>query len=149
MNLVEAVRTPEQRTQLEAQLLDAGQIYFDLWKVGVNLALRISDLLTITMADVKSLDSDAPALHLVEQKTDKKRKIVVNNAALKIMQRRLADNPKHKYLFQSEAVNLSRHTKKAINRRSVCRVFEKAGQRIAPKVQLGTHSMRKTRGYAM
>ena len=149
MNLVEAVRTPEQRTQLEAQLLDAGQIYFDLWKVGVNLALRISDLLTITMADVKSLDSDAPALHLVEQKTDKKRKIVVNNAALKIMQRRLADNPKHKYLFQSDAVNLSRHTKKAINRRSVCRVFEKAGQRIAPKVQLGTHSMRKTRGYAM
>ena len=149
MNLVEAVRTPEQRTQLEAQLLDAGQIYFDLWKVGVNLALRISDLLTITMADVKSLDSDAPALHLVEQKTDKKRKIVVNNAALKIMQRRLADNPKHKYLFQSEAVNLSRWSVKPINRRSACRVFEKAGQRIAPKVQLGTHSMRKTRGYAM
>ena len=39
MNLVEAVRTPEQRTQLEAQLLDAGKIYFDLWKVGVNLSL--------------------------------------------------------------------------------------------------------------
>ena len=65
------------------------------------------------------------------------------------MQRRQAENPKHKFLFQSEAVNLSRRSKQAINRRSVCRVFEKAGQRIAPKVQLGTHSMRKTRGYAM
>ena len=149
MNLVEAVRTPEQRTQLEANLLEAGQIYFDLWKVGVNLALRISDLLTITMADVKALDLDAPALHLVEQKTGKKRKLVVNGPALKIMQRRLTDNPKHKYLFQSEAVNLGRHSRQPINRRSVCRIFEKAGQRIAPKVQLGTHSMRKTRGYAM
>ena len=105
MNLVEAVRTPEQRTQLEAQLLEAGQIYFDLWKTGVNLALRISDLLSITMADVKALDADSPALHLVEQKTGKKRKLVVNTTALQIMQRRLAEHPKHKYLFQSEAVN--------------------------------------------
>ena len=95
MNLVEAVRTPEQRTQLEAQLLDAGQIYFDLWKTGVNLALRISDLLNITMQDVKALDPDAPALHLVEQKTGKKRKLVVNGAALRIMQERLAVHPRH------------------------------------------------------
>ena len=149
MNEVEAVRTPEQRTQLEAQLLDAGQIYYDLWKTGVNLALRISDLLYITMADVKALDPDAPALHLVEQKTGKKRKLVVNCAANKVMQRRLVEYANHKYLFQSEAVNISRRSLQPINRRSVCRVFERAGQRIAPKVRIGTHSMRKTRGYAM
>jgi integrase len=149
MNEVEAVKTPEQRTQLEAQLLDAGQIYFDIWKCGVNLALRISDLLTITMADVKALDTNAPALHLVEKKTGKKRKIVVNGAALNIMRRRLDDHPRHKFLFQSEAVNINRRTQQPINRRSVCRVFEKAGKKIAPKVSIGTHSMRKTRGYAM
>jgi integrase len=149
MNEVEAVKTPEQRTQLEAQLLDAGQIYFDIWKCGVNLALRISDLLTITMADVKALDTNAPALHLVEKKTGKKRKIVVNGAALNTMRRRLDDHPRHKFLFQSEAVNINRRTRQPINRRSVCRVFEKAGQKIAPKVSIGTHSMRKTRGYAM
>ncbi len=28
-------------------------------------------------------------------------------------------------------------------------MFEIVGQRIAPKIALGTHSMRKTRGYAM
>ena len=149
MNTVDAVKTPEQRTQLEAQLLEAGQVYFDIWKVGVNLALRISDLLTITMADVKALDRKQPVLHLVEGKTGKKRKLVVNNAAINILRRRLDDNPKHKYLFQSEAVNISRRAQQPINRRSVCRVFEKAGQKIAPKVAIGTHSMRKTRGYAM
>jgi integrase len=101
------------------------------------------------MADVKALDTNAPALHLVEKKTGKKRKIVVNGAALNIMRRRLDDHPRHKFLFQSEAVNINRRTQQPINRRSVCRVFEKAGKKIAPKVSIGTHSMRKTRGYAM
>ncbi len=53
-------------------------------------------------------------------------------------------------MFQTDAVNRDRRAPpKPINRRSVSRVFEKVGQRIAPKVVLGTHSMRKTRGYAM
>ena len=149
MNEVEAVKTKEQRIQLEAQLLEAGQVYFDLWKIGINLALRISDLLALTMNDVKALDPVNPALLLVEQKTGKTRKIVVNSVVLKIMRRRLADNPKHKFLFQSQAANISRRSQQAINRRSVCRVFEKAGRKIAPRVAVGTHSMRKTRGYAM
>lgn len=149
MNQVDAVKTPEQRTQVEAQLLEAGQVYLDLWKIGVNTALRISDLLQLTMVDVKTLETQEPALRLVETKTGKKRKIVINNAALKVMQRRLNEQSKDKYLFQSDAVNIDRRKKQPISRRSVGRVFEKVGQRIAPKVALGTHSMRKTRGYAM
>lgn len=149
MNTVDAVKTQEQRTQVEAQLREAGQVYFDIWKLGLNTALRISDLLALTMADVKGLDADEPILELEEQKTGKHRRIVINRPALQVMQRRLADNPKHKYLFQSESVKLARGKKQPINRRSVARVFEKVGKRVAPKVQLSTHSMRKTRGFAM
>lgn len=149
MNQVEAVKTKEQRIQVEAQLLEAGQVYHDIWKLGVNTALRISDLLQLTMADMSTLDNQAPSLELVEIKTGKRRKIVLNTPALSIIHRRLADHPKHKYLFQSEAVNISRKKIQPINRRSVGRVFEKVGQQIAPKLSLGTHSMRKTRGYAM
>lgn len=46
-------------------------MYHDLWKIGVNTALRILDLLQLTMADVKALETHAPALHLVEIKTGK------------------------------------------------------------------------------
>ena len=89
-------------------------------------------------------------LNLIEQKTGKQRKIVVNPTALAAMQRRLAEYPDHVWLFQSDAANRDRRVPpKPINRRSVSRVFEKVGQRVAPKVVLGTHSMRKTRGYAM
>lgn len=38
---------------------------------------------------------------------------------------------------------------KPINRRSVTRVFERVGQSVNPRVKLGTHYMRKTRGYVM
>lgn len=150
MQEVEAVKTAQQRNQIEAHLTEHGQIYADIWKIGVNTALRISDLLSLRMTDVKSLDPKQPSLKLKEQKTGKIRKIVINRAALTVMQRRLKSYPKNKWLFQSEALNLGRrHPAQAINRRSVSRVFEQVGQRIAPKVALGTHSMRKTRGYAM
>ena len=147
---VEAVKTSEQRQQVEAHLADQGAIYADIWKVGVNTALRISDLLSLTMDNVRGLDPAQPALNITEQKTGKRRKIVVNSPALAVLQRRLAGYPDHVWLFQSEAVNRNRREPpKSINRRSVSRVFEQVGQRVAPKVALGTHSMRKTRGYAM
>ena len=150
MQEVEAVKTAEQRQQVEAHLADQALIYADIWKVGVNTALRISDLLSLTMNDIRSLDAEQPALHLKEQKTGKLRKIVVNQSALVVMQRRFTDHPEHVWLFQSEAVNRNRREPpKPINRRSVSRVFEQVGRCVAPKVALGTHSMRKTRGYAM
>jgi len=150
MREVEAVKTTGQRQQVEAHLADQGRIYADIWKVGVNTALRISDLLSLTMDNVRALNTEQPALNVIEQKTGKHRKIVINQTALNIMQRRLSDNPDHVWLFQIDAVNRDRRAPpKPINRRSVSRVFEQVGQRVAPKVALGTHSMRKTRGYAM
>lgn len=150
MREVEAVKTAVQRQQVEAHLADQGAIYADIWKVGVNTALRISDLLSLTLNNVRALDPAQPALNLIEQKTGKQRKIVVNPSALAAMQRRLAEYPDHVWLFQSDAVNRNRREPpKSINRRSVSRVFEQVGQKVAPKVVLGTHSMRKTRGYAM
>jgi len=147
---VEAVKTGEQRQQVEAHLVAQGAIYADIWKIGVNTALRISDLLSLTMDNVRALDPAQPALNVIEQKTGKLRKIVVNQTALAVMQRRLTEYPDHGWLFQSDAVNRNRREPpKPINRRSVSRVFEKVGQKVAPKVALGTHSMRKTRGYAM
>jgi len=147
---VEAVKTNEQRQQVEAHLTAQDTIYLDIWKIGVNTALRISDLLSLTMNDVRSLDAEQPALNIKEQKTGKQRKIIVNQSALGVMQRRLTEYPDHVWLFQSDAVNRNRREPpKPINRRSVSRVFERVGQKVAPKVALGTHSMRKTRGYAM
>ena len=131
MNLVEAVKTQSQRDQVEAHLHEAGRIYYDVWKVGINLALRISDLLSITMAQITRMDPDARVLEIDEQKTGKRRRLVFNNTAYVIVQQRLADYPNSKYLFQSEATNIDRRKKQPVSRRSVARVFEKVGQKLS------------------
>lgn len=150
MNEVEALKTEQQRLQFEALLAAHSQVFTDVWKFGINTALRIGDLLAVTMDDVRLLDPAKPCLHIREQKTGKARSILLNRPALAIAHRRLSENPEHKWLFQSEAKNLNRRgPAKAINRRSVSRVFDEVGQQLTPRVNVGTHSMRKTRGYAM
>jgi len=81
MREVEAVKTGEQRQQVEAHLAAQARIYEDIWNVGVNTALRISDLLLLNMDNVRALDLAQPALNVTEQKTGKHRKIVVNQSA--------------------------------------------------------------------
>ena len=150
MQEVDAIKSELQRQQVESHLADRGQVYLDIWKLGLNTFLRISDVLALTMTDVRQIKNDQPELKLTEIKTGKPRTIALNDTALAILQRRLVEHPKDVWLFQSES---PRHTRRSgaqpINRRSVGRVFAETGQQIRPRVQLGTHSMRKTRGFAM
>ena len=66
MREVEAVKTTEQRQQVEPHLAAQDAIYLDIRKVGINTALRISDLLTVTMKDVQALDKDKPTLNIIK-----------------------------------------------------------------------------------
>lgn len=116
-------------------------IYADVWKVGVNLSLRISDLLKLKYSDLNLVDR---SLQLTEQKTGKSKSIRLNSAALKVIQRRRREHQTDTYLFQ---VNCNRARDKPISRVSVSRVFKDAGEILG--LQINTHSMRKSRGMAM
>ena len=109
----------------------------------------ISDVLAITMQDIQSLDPDRPCLKIVEQKTGKRRSILLNTEALSVIRRRQESHPNDQWLFQSTSGKIQRNSPKAISRRSVGRVLETIGGQITPKVHLGTHSGRKTRGYTL
>ena len=140
MNEVEAVKTAEQRQQVEAHLLDYGQVYLDIWKLGINSFLRISDVLSLTMADVRqiALESDNPTLKLIEGKTSKTRTIALNKTAFGIMKRRLDDFPDDVWLFQSPSPRHRRDKPQPYSRKQIHLVFSKVGQTIRPKVVLGT-----------
>jgi integrase len=56
-----------------------GQLYADIWKVGVNLSLRISDLLALKYSD---LNLEERSLKLVEAKTGKQKLIRLNATAI-------------------------------------------------------------------
>ena len=139
---VQAIKDPD-TIRLIGHLLARrhSQQMADIWNIGINLALRISDLLSIKFSDVKE-----DRLLLREQKTGKQASIQLNPKALHIVSRIRDENPHHIYLFQSfrsrQVINQSPHP---LSRRAVSKAFESIGDELG--VRLGTHSMRKTRGY--
>ena len=62
-----------------------GLLYADIWKVGVNLSLRIGDLLALRYAD---LNLEERSLTLTEAKTGKPKIIHLNAAAVAVINRR-------------------------------------------------------------
>jgi len=113
----------------------------DVWSVGLNLALRISDLLSVKFSDIEN-----DRLVLRESKTGKVASIVLNKKAQEVIERIRTEYPEHEYLFQSYRNRQSINKQaKPLSRRSVAKAFSIIGEEM--KIALGTHSMRKTRGY--
>jgi integrase len=143
MNDVDGLSNRAELAMIEAKLLKhGGQIYADIWQLGLNTALRITDLLSLRMQDVQGQEN----LTLLEGKTGKTRQIKLNARALEVINRRVANHPRHTWLFQSDAAR-ARSAQKPINRSTVARKFQEIGEIVG--VNLGTHSMRKSRGAVM
>jgi integrase len=144
MKEVEAVKTKEEIMMVERLLrTHHGDLYADIWRIGVNLSLRISDLLAIRFADLNLVNH---LYTLVEGKTKKVRHVRLNPTALSLIRKRREQYPDDIYLFQVHS-NRTAGFVKPVSRVSVARVFKDIGDRIG--IHIGTHSMRKSRGWAM
>jgi integrase len=144
MREVEAVKTEADITTIHTLLNKHGSGDFaDIWKLGINVALRISDLLAI---EVDQINLDRREVEVRESKTGKRRIIRLNKPAMEIIQTRMVGYPSDKYLFQSHG-NRARSANQPLDRSSVARKFQEIGSIV--DIRLGTHSMRKTRGYML
>ena len=121
---------------------EPSSIYADIWKIGVNLSLRIGDLLKIKFSDLNITDR---TLVLQEEKTGKSKTIRLNNPAIEVINARRSKYPNDVYLFQ---VHSNRATGKPISRVAVSVKFKECGDVLRIK-GINTHSMRKSRGKAM
>ena len=144
MQEVEAVKTKAEIASVEHLLRKhKGDLYGDIWRIGVNLALRISDLLAI---EYGALDLERRELRTVEGKTGKVRHLRLNDTVVRIVERRRQEHPADRYLFQVHS-NRTAGVVKPVGRVTVARAFKEIGDIL--RVRLGTHSMRKSRGWAM
>lgn len=116
-------------------------IYADIWKIGVNLSLRIGDLLKLKYADFNLTER---TLELTEEKTSKSKLIRLNNTVINIIQERRKRYPTDIWLFQ---VHSNRANNNPISRISVSRTFKECGDMLG--LNINTHSMRKSRGMAL
>ena len=142
MHEVDAVEKSEIATVERLLTKHGGQLYSDIWALGINTALRISDLLRLKLAEVVNRDR----VTLSEQKTGKVREIRLNSKAQAIIARRAAAYPADVWLFQAKG-NRAKSAQQPISRETVARKFKEIGEMLG--IHLGTHSMRKSRGAAM
>jgi len=139
---VETIKKPD-TIQLISHLLEirCSRQMADVWNIGLNLALRISDLLSIKFTDIQG-----DRLIITESKTGKLANIKLNDKAIKSIKGIQQAHPMHIYLFQSyRSQQMINSLPKPLSRRSVTKAFAIVGEEL--KIKLGTHSMRKSRGF--
>lgn len=101
-----------------------------LFTIGINTALRISDILPLKAGDV----SDT---HIVihEKKTNKRKRIKINEAIRAAMPDVIDADA---YLFPS------RRGDKPVGRVQAWRILNRAADDVGINIDIGTHSLRKT-----
>lgn len=151
MEFVEPIRDKKKIAQIK-NLLRAEKRYRDLllFVIGINTALRISDLLDLRIG--MFVDADGTMLdnfYIREQKTDKRRRIRINDIVRDTLQEYLiaypdiVSEPNNYLFFNVKTCNYSDPIKRGIAWRLIAEICEAVGLRG----NFGTHSLRKTWGY--
>lgn len=140
---VEPIRSPGGISSIK-KLLSNSPRNLAIFTLGINTALRASDLLRIRLCDVEHL---SPGEHFTirEKKTGKARQVTLNRAShealkeyLKFRRKTIAEAP----LFLSRKGGHD-----AITVRHLNRMVQSWTRKCSLKGRYGSHSLRKTFGY--
>ena len=151
MNFVEPIRDRKKIAQIKNQLRGQRQ-YRDLllFVVGINTALRISDLLELRVEHF--LDNHQRIKRrfwIKERKRGKRQEVVVNENVQKSFEEYLTAYPDitgdhdHFIFFNTKTNNLMQ----PIRRGQAWKVITTICQQVGLRGNFGTHSLRKTWGY--
>ena len=143
MATVEAIKNIDDIEVITKYLAKYHPQYKCLFKFGLNVALRITDLLNLKW---EAVNPSIEFFEIREQKTGKLRKITLNGSAKAALLELKNMYPETEYVFQSMS-NRGKATNKPLSRQSVLRVFKEVQEERDLAFNLGTHSMRKTFGY--
>ncbi len=146
MNLVEAVKDKSVINEIERLFKKhfKNTAYANFWKLNVNLALRVSDLLLVKFNDIE-LNRDR--LVLKETKTSKRREIKLNGSAISVINERRLKYPGDIYLFQSQGRRTQNLKPRPMSRSSINKAFREIADIV--NLTINSHSCRKTRGYML
>lgn len=138
MEFVQPIRDKELIEKIEIELLKHGSRDLMLFVLGINSGLRISDILTLKVKNVKNNN------HIVirEEKTNKERRFKINNSLREKIDEYIQGMNDEDYLFQSRQGKNS-----PLSRVQAYRIINGAAKKVGIKDQIGTHTLRKTFGY--
>lgn len=151
MNFVEPIRDRKRIAQIKNQLRGEGR-YRDLllFVVGINSALRISDLLQLRISHlVDEHNHIRRRFAIKEEKRGKRQEVVINDSIREAINEYLsaypgaASDPDNYVFFNSKANRFN----EAIKRGQAWKFITSICQAVGLRGNYGTHSLRKTWGY--
>lgn len=146
MEFVQPIRDPEKIKAMKKVLKGSNIRDYTLFCIGINSALRISDLLRLKISDVLNGGGKIKERIAVrEQKTAKVKDFPIGPNARKAIEEYLkswGDYHKDDFLFPSR-----KGDNRPISRQHVWFVINEAAREVGITEKIGTHTLRKTFGY--
>ncbi len=142
-NLVEPIKDKKAIENLEEYLKKQSLRNQLIFVFGCNSGLRISDILSLNVADVEN----KKYVEIKEKKTGKYKKFPLNEKLQRLIKEYLPERAENYYsLTESEPLFLGKKHKR-LDRSQVYRFLNDACKNLGIEANIGTHSMRKTFGY--
>lgn len=141
MNTVEPIRDFDLILDMQDYLYEKkNKRDYLIFMFGIYSGLRISDILPLKVRDVRA----ATHLYVEEQKTHKKKRIVLNDELKRAIKEYIVDKKDWEYLFRKNGKE-----NKPITRQRVWQILNQTAKHFGYIHPIGCHSMRKTFGYWM
>lgn len=137
MKLVQPIRDQKIIEQFKIETMKKDYKYYMMFVIGINTGLRISDILTLTVADVKGKTH----ITIQEKKTKKNKRFLINKKLRSEIDKYIDGMEQEEYLFQSRKGN-----NKPITRIQAYRILNEIADKLSVD-EVGTHTLRKTFGY--
>jgi len=145
---VTAVEPLRDKRQIEAirKILAAQNLRDAAWfTLGINSGLRISDLLSLRVGDVRETPTKwRDRIRITEQKTGKTKDFPLSASAQKALAAYLATRPDAK---PSDPLFPSRKHGRPLKRGQAWQILREAARAVGVTDPVGTQTMRKTFGY--
>ncbi len=135
MSTVEPIRNLPDIRKIE-DILSKNKRDLLLFTIGINCGLRVSDILSLNVGDVKGKNF----IKLTEKKTGKPKRIPINEKLLSMFAEYTKGKPTDTPLFTTKFQN-------RLNRVSAYYIIRQACEESGLSDTFGTHTMRKTFGY--
>ena len=138
MQLVQPIRDKQKIEEIKSVLKENGTRDLLLFCMGINIGLRISDLLKLKIADVRNKTH----VEIKEQKTGKVKRFPIFGNLQSLIDDYTKNKPLSDYLFKSRnGIN------KPITRVMAYMIINEACKKCGIQDNIGTHTLRKTFGY--
>jgi len=151
MNFVEPIRDPKKIAQIK-NLLRGQRRYRDLllFVVGINSALRISDLLTLRIGQFLDDQRNIKGRFSIhEQKRGKRQEVVINNSIKETLTEYISAYPAitidpYYFVFFNKKL---KNYRKSIKRGQAWKLITTICHEVGLRGNFDTHTLRKTWGY--